>query len=96
MSTTLFKQEIKRTYRPPEIAKLYGVSVQKILAWIRNQELRAVDISQRRGAKPRWVVYAEDLAEFERRRSSTPNVATPAPSRSRTRRHDTYDRFDYG
>ena len=56
---------IKRKYTPPEIAKLWGVSADKILSWIRAGELRAIDASTNQGGRPRYLVDMEDLASIE-------------------------------
>jgi excisionase family DNA binding protein len=76
----------KRTkLTPPEVAARYGVSPDKVLAWIRAGELRAVNIATRPTGKPRWLIDEADLAAFERRRTAqVVPVVTP-----RRRRRDT-------
>jgi hypothetical protein len=61
---------------PPQIAIRYGVSTDKVLAWIRSGELRAMDASTRRGGRPRYLVDVADLAAFEQSRSATPVPTT--------------------
>lgn len=53
---------------PPKVAARYGVSVDKILGWIRRGELRAINIATRSGGRPRFAIALEDLLVFERRR----------------------------
>jgi len=67
---------------PPQIAQLWGVGTGKVVAWIRQGELRAIDASSARGGRPRYLVDVADLAEFEERRSVVPK----APSRPQTRK----------
>jgi len=70
---------------PPQIARRWGVSPQKILAWIRSGELRAIDAATHRGGRPRYLVDIADLAAFEQRRAV---VVPPATRRCRRRRRD--------
>jgi transposase len=68
---------------PPQIAKRYRVSPEKVLGWIRRGELRAINIAMNpHGKCPRWIITPESLADFEQARSSRP---APRPL-SRTRR----------
>jgi len=67
---------------PREIARRWGISPDKILAWIHSGELRAIDVATRRGGRPRYLVDVEELAAFEARRAAT---ASPRPG-STTRR----------
>jgi hypothetical protein len=57
-------------FTPPQVARLYGVSHDKILGWIHAGELRAINIAAKRSARPRWVVGQQDLVAFERSRES--------------------------
>ena len=68
---------------PPELARRYGVKPDKILAWIRSGELRAINLVERPGGRPRWKISEADLLIFEQRRAAT----GPAP-RTRRRRKD--------
>ena len=53
---------------PPELAKRWGISPDKVLSWIRNGELPAIDASTRRGGRPRYLIDEEDILAFEERR----------------------------
>jgi excisionase family DNA binding protein len=66
---------------PPEVARLWGVSPDKVLAWIRAGELRAVNAATTQHGRPRYLIDRADLAAFEQRRA-----ATPAPAAGRRRR----------
>lgn len=58
---------------PADVAKRYGISVNKVLGWIRRGELHAVNLANRVGGRPRWKIAPEALADFERSRSATPS-----------------------
>jgi excisionase family DNA binding protein len=66
-----------------DVAARYGVSEHTVLTWIRNRELRAVNVGRRpRAGKPRWRITEDALADFERVRTPTP----PPPQARRRRR----------
>lgn len=72
---------IERTkLTPPEIAERYGVSPDKVLAWIRSGELRAINLATTPGGRPRYRIDLADLLAFEQRRAAQP-VARPARRR---------------
>lgn len=73
----------KQKLTPPEVAELWGISPDKILAWIRSGELRAIDASTTRGGRPRYLIDVGDLAAFERSRSTTPVPASKPAKRRR-------------
>ncbi|MFL5242979.1 MAG: helix-turn-helix domain-containing protein [Gemmataceae bacterium] len=56
---------------PPELAYRWGISPDKVLAWIRAGELRAIDASTRRG-RPRYLIDISDIVSFEQRREVDP------------------------
>jgi excisionase family DNA binding protein len=64
-----------------DVAHRYRVKRDKVRAWIRRGELRAVNTAATACGKPRFVVTAEALAEFEKRRTDSP--AKPEPRRRR-------------
>jgi hypothetical protein len=63
-----------------EFARRYRVGEDKVRIWIFRGELKAVNTAAALCGRPRWVIPAEALAEFERRRSSAP---PPKPRRRR-------------
>jgi hypothetical protein len=77
-------------YTPPELAALWGVAPEKIIAFITSGELRAIDASTRRGGRPRYLIDVKDVADFERRRS----VQVPARP-ARRRRQSPEESGDY-
>ena len=72
---------VRTKITPPALAREYGVEPNKVLTWIRNGELRAIDASTIRGARPRYLINCADIAAFEAARS-----AGPVPKVSRVRR----------
>jgi len=66
---------------PPEVARRWGVSPDKVIGWIRSGELRAIDVSAHPGiGRPRYRIDITDLMEFEMRRQV---VITPKVKRRR-------------
>jgi len=57
---------------PPEVAKRLRVSPDKILAWIRRGELKAVNVSN--GGRPRFRISPNDLGAFLTSREVPPRV----------------------
>jgi hypothetical protein len=73
----------KTKLTPPELARQWGVDVQKVLHWIKAGELRAINLATRRDGRPRYAIDQADIALFEAARAVQP----PAP-RVRRRRVD--------
>lgn len=74
--------DFPRKLTPPKLAKLWGVSPDKILSWIRSGELRAVNIATDRSCRPRYVIDRKDIEQFEATRVST-RVERPTRRRSK-------------
>jgi hypothetical protein len=69
-----------------DLVRRYRVSAEKVRAWIRRRELRAINTSDATCAKPRFVVPPEALAEFEAGRDAAPPpqaAAAPPPPAGR-------------
>jgi hypothetical protein len=64
---------------PPAIARMLGVTNNKILDAIRSGKLKAVNLSE--GSKPRWKVSPDDLQRFLDSKSN--QVAVTEPKRER-------------
>jgi len=73
---------MRRKLTPPQLAKLWGIGVDKVIAWIKVGELRAIDASKAKAQRPRYLIDLADIAEFEARRSVQP----PPPPASRRKR----------
>lgn len=68
-----------------EIATRLAVNNTKVLRWINDGELRAIDVSSKPGTgRPRWRVSPEWLKAFEDGRSNRP--PTPKPHKRRAGR----------
>ena len=79
---------ISREYStPPEIAQLLRVRVDKVRNWIARGELRASDVSERSGGRPRFRIHRDDLDAFLERR-----LVKPPP---RSARRTKYTGKDY-
>lgn len=77
---------------PPKVAERYGISADKVIAWIRAGELRAIDVATRRGERPRYLIDEQDLAAFERSREVVP--ASPrVKARKRPARSPDYVKY---
>ncbi len=68
----------ERYQTPPQCARLLGVTVGKVLIWIRAGQLKAVNLSS--GDRPRWKIHPDDLQRFLDSKSNQANVE---PKRTR-------------
>jgi hypothetical protein len=69
-----------RAFSVADVAeRLGGVKLHLVLAWIKNGELRAIDIRAKltTSKRPRWKILPEDLAAFLERRACKPTVQQP-------------------
>lgn len=58
---------------PPEVARRWRISPEKVIAWIRKGELPAIDVSSRPGVRrPRYRIDPADLGQFEQTRRVLP------------------------
>ncbi len=85
MSTTSTRTTIgsnRQTYTVAQIAERFQVDQHKVLTWIRNGQLRAINVATSpTSLRPRWRVTADALIAFEAARSTS-----PAPKIARRRR----------
>lgn len=73
----------RKKITPPMLAREWGVTVDKIIGFIRSGELVAIDASARRNQRPRYLIDRADIEDFERRRAVVPKPE-PAPRRKRS------------
>jgi hypothetical protein len=73
-----------------DVARLYRVSPDKVRSWIARGELLAVNTSDVRCAKPRYVVLPHQLADFETCRQVTPPPKKLARRKKKTTGIDYY------
>jgi hypothetical protein len=71
--------EDPEVFTPPQLAKRYRVSCDKIVRWILAGELAAMNLATTTSGRPRYRITAEALAAFEARRA----VLSPPPRRKR-------------
>lgn len=71
----------RRRLTPPQLAREWGVSADKVRAWIESGELRAVNLAARPGGRPRYRMDPADALAFEARREA--GGAPRAPRRRR-------------
>jgi Helix-turn-helix domain len=71
-----------RYLTPPQVARLFGVAPEKIVAFIRDGELQAIDMARRGSRRPRYRIAPHALQDFERQRMPHPPAPKPAPRRS--------------
>ncbi len=70
----------RELWTPPQLAKHWGVSVNKVLFLITTGELEAFNLAtDPNGKLPRWRIHPEAVSEFERRRMAV----KPAVKRKR-------------
>jgi excisionase family DNA binding protein len=67
---------------PPAVARLLAVKPAKVLTWIHRGELHAVDVSERRGGRPRWRISQQAFDAFLASRANQ----KPTAARRRRRR----------
>ncbi len=78
---------------PPQYAQSLGVKAEKVLAWIRSGELRAIDASTRPGRRPRYLIDLADILVFEQRRTVAADGRRRPPSRRRKKPDDVIEFF---
>ena len=68
-------------YTVRQVAERYGVGQHTVLRWIRDGELRAIDVRRTRAARrPGWRISQAAIEAWEQARSATP---TQPPTRRR-------------
>ncbi len=75
--------DVRAFFTPPELAKLWRVSPEKIVLLIRGGQLRAFDAAAPDSRLPRFRVPAEAVRNFEHGRQP---AAVPSTSGRRQRR----------
>ncbi len=68
---------------PPQLAKRWGISPEKVIAWIKRGELAAIDVSATRGGRPRYRIDETDIADFEQSRRVVTELPRPSPRKPR-------------
>ena len=72
-----------------DLCERYGVSEGTVLSWIKQGEIRAINVGRRPGAKkPRWRFLPADVTHFELARAPA-----PPPPRARRKKQAEVIRF---
>jgi transposase len=71
---------VQRCITVRELARRYRVGRGKVAGWIQSGQLKAINTSDLRCGRPRWLVTPEALAEWERGRVAT---TPPMPRKQR-------------
>lgn len=66
---------------PPELASRWGISPDKVLNWIRNGELEAINVASSPSLRPSYRITEAAIEAFSTRRQ--PITQTPIVSRRR-------------
>jgi transposase len=72
-----------------DLAKRFRVAADRVRNWIKSGQLKALNTTDTASGRPRYVVTAESVAEFERRRAVTPPPKS-ARRKKRTTQIDFY------
>jgi excisionase family DNA binding protein len=70
------------TYGVKDLCKRFAVGEHTVLGWIRQGELKAVNVARGTDRRPHWRISQEALSAFEERRAAKPPVPR-APRRKR-------------
>jgi excisionase family DNA binding protein len=73
-----------RMLTPVEVAEELGVDRDKVLAWVKNGELSAVNLATKANGRPRYAIDRREIENFLVRRLVHPRSAA---SRRQRRRH---------
>jgi len=77
------KRTNRRNLTPPEVAERLGVAPEKVVAWIRKGELRAINVANRGCVRPRYSISPEALEDFENSRLVVPDGGLSTTQRLR-------------
>lgn len=77
-------------YTVRDLAARYCIGEDKVRGWIKAGELCAINTAGVACAKPRYVVTADALHDFERRRFAGPPTPTKKPRRKKSELVDYY------
>ena len=68
----------------PQLARIWGVSTNKVVGFIRSGELRATNLATSQSGRPRYAIDVADIQTFEAARAVVPTAkATTSKLRRR-------------
>lgn len=82
-----------RKLTPPKLAKLWGVSTSKVLAFIRSGELKAINLATHRHNRAWYSIDVSDIEAFERSRQVIPDHGKSSTRKLRRRAAGTVKEF---
>ena len=63
----------RRKLTVPQLSRVWGVSTNKVLEFVRRGELRAINLASHRSTRPRYAIDIADIAAFEKSRQVVPD-----------------------
>jgi hypothetical protein len=73
-------------FRPRDLALRWGISVDKVLNFIRSGELRAFNVAAKNSKRPRYRIPLESVRQFEEQTRAAAVAEAPAAPASARRR----------
>lgn len=78
---TVLATQSKGTITPGDLAERWGISPDKVLNWIRNGDLKAVNVATTMNGRPRFRITDEAIEDFQTRRQPVPPPKLPRQKR---------------
>jgi len=73
----------RKKFSPPQVAKMFGVSVGKVKGWIKSGQLTAINVADGPKKRPRFMVDQTAITAFEKARQVVPDGSSATPPRKR-------------
>ena len=86
MFLRLARVRCRQRFHRGQLAKNLGITVDKVLGWIRSGQIDAIDVSTDRQGRPRYRIDADAIAKFKTARNPA-----PPPKSNRRKQHKTDD-----
>ncbi len=81
------------TVSPSRLAENWGISVDKVLSWIRDGQLKAINVASSRSVRPRYRITDEAIGEFQQVREENAHAKVKIPRRKKKRVGDVIEFF---
>ena len=72
LSTDAYQNKDQQVFTPPELAKRWRVSSDKVRNFIATGELVAFNVANKQSGRPRYRISIEEVRKFEARRATPP------------------------
>jgi hypothetical protein len=83
----------RRKHTVPQLARIWGVSTNKVLEFVRSGELRAVNLASQRSTRPRYAIDIADIEAFEKSRQVVPSAGPPTTRKLRRHKAGSVKQF---